>query len=63
MEHHIYLTFLSTLDTRFTFNPEKLKKTIINLMDIDPLNTILQTNESALKYLLHNKLIEKTSFV
>lgn len=63
MEHHIYLTFLSTLDTRFTFNPEKLKKTIINLMDIDPLNTILQTNESALKYLLHNKLIENPTFI
>ena len=63
MEHHIYLTFLSTLDTRFTFNPEKLKKTIINLMDIAPLNTILQTNESALKYLLHDKLIENPTFI
>ena len=63
MEYHIYLTFLSTLDTRFTFNPEKLKKTIINLMDIAPLNTILQTNESALKYLLHDKLIENPTFI
>ena len=57
MEHHIYLTFLSTLDTRFELDSEKLEKTVINLTDIAPLNTILQTNESALKYLLHNKRI------
>lgn len=62
MEHHIYLTFLSTLDTRFELDSEKLEKTVINLTDIAPLNTILQTNESALKYLLHNKRIENPTF-
>lgn len=62
MEHHIYLTFLSTLDTRFELDSEKLEKTVTNLTDIAPLNTILQTNESALKYLLHNKRIENPAF-
>lgn len=62
MEHHIYLTFLSTLDTRFELDTTKLKKTVINLTDIAPLNTILQTNESALKYLLHNKRIDNPTF-
>ena len=56
MEHHIYLTFLSTLYTENNpYNPQKLKKTVVNLSEIAPFDSILQTNESALKYLLYTK--------
>lgn len=63
MEHHIYLTFLSTLHTKDNpYNPQKLEKTVVNLTEIAPFNVIRQTNESALKYLLHNKRKENSTF-
>ena len=63
MEHHIYLTFLSTLHTKNNpYNPQKLEKTVVNLTEIAPFNVIRQTNESALKYLLHNKRKENSTF-
>lgn len=63
MEHHIYLTFLSTLYTENNpYNPQKLKKTVVNLSEIAPFDSILQTNESALKYLLHTKRKESSQF-
>ena len=62
MEHHIYLTFLSTLNTDYTYSPEALKKTVVNLTEIWPFNVILQTNESALKYLLHHKRVNDPNF-
>jgi hypothetical protein len=63
MEHHIYLTFLSTLYTKNNpYNPQKLEKTVVNLSEIAPFDSILQTNESALKYLLHTKRKENTQF-
>ena len=63
MEHHIYLTFLSTLYTKnIPYNPQKLEKTVVNLSEIAPFDSILQTNESALKYLLHTKRKENTQF-
>ncbi len=62
MEHHIYLTFLSTLNTDYTYSPEALKKTVVNLTEISPFNVILQTNESALKYLLHHKRVNDPNF-
>ena len=47
MEHHIYLTFLSTLHTKNNpYNPQKLEKTVINLTEIAPFDVIRQTNES-----------------
>ena len=63
MEHHIYLTFLSTLYTENNpYNPQKLKKTVVNLSEIAPFDSILQTNESALKYLLHTKRKKSSQF-
>lgn len=63
MEHHIYLTFLSTLNTKDNpYNPQKLEKSVINLTELAPFDIIRQTNESALKYLLHNKRKENSSF-
>lgn len=62
MEHHIYLTFLSTLNTNYAYSPEALKKTVVNLTEISPFNVILQTNESALKYLLHHKRVNDPNF-
>ena len=63
MEHHIYLTFLSTLHTKNNpYTPQKLEKTVVNLTEIAPFDVIRQTNESALKYLLHNKRKENSSF-
>ena len=63
MEHHIYLTFLSTLYTKNNpYNPQKLEKTVVNLSEIAPFDSILQTNESALKYLLHTKRKESSQF-
>lgn len=63
MEHHIYLTFLSTLYTKNNpYNPQKLEKTVVNLSEIAPFDIIRQTNESALKYLLHNKRKENPAF-
>jgi len=63
MEHHIYLTFLSTLHTKDNpYNPQKLEKSVINLTELAPFDIIRQTNESALKYLLHNKRKENSSF-
>ena len=63
MEHHIYLTFLSTLHTKDNpYNPQKLEKTVVNLTEIAPFDVIRQTNESALKYLLHNKRKENSTF-
>ena len=63
MEHHIYLTFLSTLNTKDNpYNPQKLEKSVINLTELAPFDIIRQTNESALKYLLHNKIKENSSF-
>ena len=63
MEHHIYLTFLSTLHTKDNpYNPQKLEKTVVNLTEIAPFDVIRQTNESALKYLLHNKRKENSAF-
>ena len=63
MEHHIYLTFLSTLYTENNpYNPQKLEKTVVNLNEIAPFDSILQTNESALKYLLHTKRKESSQF-
>ena len=45
MEHHIYLTFLSTLYTENNpYNPQKLEKTVVNLNEIAPFDSILQTN-------------------
>ena len=63
MEHHIYLTFLSTLYTENNpYNPQKLKKTVVNLSEIAPFDSILQTNESALKYLLYTKRKKSSQF-
>ena len=63
MEHHIYLTFLSTLYTKNNpYNPQKLEKTVVNLSKIAPFDRILQTNESALKYLLHTKRNDCSQF-
>ncbi|WP_455153635.1 hypothetical protein [Veillonella parvula] len=63
MEHHIYLTFLSTLHTKNNpYNPQKLEKIVVNLTELAPFDIIRQTNESALKYLLHNKRKENSSF-
>lgn len=62
MKHHIYLTFLSTLNTNYAYSPEALKKTVVNLTEISPFNVILQTNESALKYLLHHKRVNDPNF-
>lgn len=69
MEHHIYLTFLSAIYAGDKFNRDKVEKTVINPELTAPFNIILQTSESALKYLLNIKnkktpgfILEKTYF-
>ena len=55
MEHHIYLTFLSAIYAGKKFNQASVEKTVINPELPAPFNIILQTSESALKYLLNIK--------
>ena len=63
MEHHIYLTFLSAIYAGDKFNRDKVEKTVINPELTAPFNIILQTSESALKYLLNIKNKETPGFI
>lgn len=63
MEHHIYLTFLSAIYAGDKFNRDKVEKTVINPELTAPFNSILQTSESALKYLLNIKNKETPGFI
>lgn len=62
MEHHIYLTFLSAIYAGEKFNRASVEKTVINPELPAPFNIILQTSESALKYLLNIKNKETPGF-
>ena len=62
MEHHIYLTFLSAIYAGEKFNRTSVEKTVINPELPAPFNIILQTSESALKYLLNIKNKETPGF-
>jgi len=63
MEHHIYLTFLSAIYAGEKFNRDSVEKTVINPELTAPFNIILQTSESALKYLLNIKNKETPGFI
>ena len=55
MEHHIYLTFLTAFNSNFQYDEDRLRKTIVSNTIKKPFNEIIQTSESVLKTVLHDK--------
>lgn len=55
MEHHIYLTFLTAFKSKFPYDEDKLRNTLVSTTIKKPYNEIIQTSESVLKTVLHDK--------
>lgn len=55
MEHHIYLTFLTAFKSKFPYDEDRLKNTLVSTTIKKPYNEIIQTSESVLKTILHDK--------
>ena len=55
MEHHIYLTFLTAFKSKFPYDEDRLRNTLISTTIKKPYNEIIQTSESVLKTVLHDK--------
>lgn len=55
MEHHIYLTFLTAFKSKFPYDEDRLRNTLVSTTIKKPYNEIIQTSESVLKTVLHDK--------
>ena len=55
MEHHIYLTFLTAFNAKFPYDENRLRNTLVSTTIKKPYNEIIQTSESVLKTILHDK--------
>ena len=55
MEHHIYLTFLTAFNAKFPYDEDRLRNTLVSTTIKKPYNEIIQTSESVLKTVLHDK--------
>lgn len=55
MEHHIYLTFLTAFKSKFPYDEDRLRNTLVLTTIKKPYNEIIQTSESVLKTVLHDK--------
>lgn len=55
MEHHIYLTFLTAFKSKFPYDENRLRNTLVSTTIKKPYNEIIQTSESVLKTVLHDK--------
>lgn len=55
MEHHIYLTFLTAFNAKYPYDEDRLRNTLVSTTIKKPYNEIIQTSESVLKTVLHDK--------
>lgn len=55
MEHHIYLTFLTAFNAKFPYDEDRLRNTLVSITIKKSYNEIIQTSESVLKTVLHDK--------
>ncbi len=55
MEHHIYLTFLTAFNAKYPYDENRLRNTLVSTTIKKPYNEIIQTSESVLKTVLHDK--------